>query len=149
MAEDSSSQWHPGFRVIVATCNPRGSCMLQVWAPNHWHKQRCWDLKEFARDPRPVYAVLLKTLQWCLFWSCNFPPDSHWPVWKNKIRRVFKMDDTGSRDQKFTCVSKGFSMVGNLVLASEDSFVLHSLSQEAIFVFSSQYRSYSCRISGK
>lgn len=41
-----SSQWHPAFRVIV------GSCMLQVWAPNHWHRQRCWDLKEFCKGSR-------------------------------------------------------------------------------------------------
>lgn len=41
------------------------------------------------------------------------------------------MGDTGDRDQNLTCVSEGFSMVGNLVLASEDYFFTHSLSQEA------------------
>lgn len=92
--------------------------------------------RNFARDPEaeldfPVQsqAVLLRTLHGgCLFWSCSFPPRSHCPVWKDKTRRVSRMDDTGARDQNLTCVSKGFSMVGNLVLASEDWFFLHSLS---------------------
>lgn len=91
MAEDFSLQWHAGFWVIVAMCSLWGSCVLQLWAPNHWDRQRSWGLKEFPRGPGSIidfplksYTVLLKTLQWCLLWNCSFPPHSRWPVWNNK-----------------------------------------------------------------